>query len=163
AADAAGPFDHCVERHQALLAVRAGHESRRDLAAAVPVAERGAGHVDRHLGLGQRHPGAVSDLGAPLGQSAIPVELVALVARVAARLWVDRGVTMELVRSQLGGRLGPRIRPWRKFQAVAVPGMTAGGLRAMAESRRAAGSQPSTVGTRELLLGLLAEGDGVAA
>ena len=103
-----------------------------------------------------------------LGQPAIEPEHILLGILqegdgVGARLLVDRSVTMELVRSQLGGRLGPRIRPWRRFQAVAVPGMTAGGLRAMAESRRAAGSQPSTVGTRELLLGLLAEGGGVAA
>ena len=80
---------------------------------------------------------------------------------VGHRMLVDRGVTPELVRSQLGGQLRPRIRPWRQFQAVAVPGMTPGGLRVLAEARRMAGKQPSVVGTYELLLGLLAEQEGL--
>src|SRR5581483_12496035 len=83
---------------------------------------------------------------------------------VGAKLLRDRGVTAELVRSHLGGQLRHQIRPLRRFlNPVAVPGMTPGALRAMAEARRSAAGQPAIVGTYELLLGLLAEDRGVAA
>ena len=81
---------------------------------------------------------------------------------VGVLLLRERGVTGELVRSQLGGVL-TRSPRWRPFRPHAIPGLSAGGLRVIAEARRAAGRNPSTVGTQHLLLGILAETDGVAA
>ena len=72
------------------------------------------------------------------------------------------GVGVLLLRSQLGGVL-TRSPRWRPFRPHAIPGLSAGGLRVIAEARRAAGRNPSTVGTQHLLLGILAETDGVAA
>jgi hypothetical protein len=63
---AGGPLDHGVEGDEALGSVRPVDQPRRQLAAAVPGAERRAGGAGLGLGDGQGHPGEVVELGEQL-------------------------------------------------------------------------------------------------
>src|SRR5436190_8654155 len=84
---------------------------------------------------------------------------------VGAQLLKERGMTMEAVRSSLGGVGGrkARVRRFGGFASPWFPGMTSGALKAMAEARKAVGSQAGEVGTHHLLLGLIDEQNGLGA
>src|SRR4051794_4337759 len=80
---------------------------------------------------------------------------------VGARLLTERGVTMDAVRSSLGGPTRPGRR-LRSFRSPSFPGMTTGALRAIAQARKS-GGRAGPVGSQHLLLGLIDEDEGLAA
>ncbi|MDQ1394883.1 MAG: ATP-dependent Clp protease ATP-binding subunit ClpC, partial [Acidimicrobiaceae bacterium] len=83
---------------------------------------------------------------------------------VGARLLVERGITLDVVRAQLGVRPG-RLRRFRSpvLRPDVIPRLSPGALRAIACARAKAGGAEAEVGTHHLLLGILDEGSGVGA
>jgi ATP-dependent Clp protease ATP-binding subunit ClpC len=83
---------------------------------------------------------------------------------VGARLLIERGVTMELARGQLGVRPS-RVRRFRSqgVRPELIPRLSPGALRALACARGKAGGARAEVGTHHLILGVLDEADGLGA